>query len=295
MIVGGGPTGVELAGALGELKKYVLPRDYPDLDFDLMKVYLIEGLDRLLPPMSEKSGKQALKDLEGRFETNVKLNTMVEDYDGYEVTLSTGEKIIAETLIWAAGVTGRIVKGLDRAETEKSRYLVDEFNRIKGYDNIFAVGDIAFMKTEQFPKGHPQVAPAAMQQGERLAKNLKAMLAGKPMTPFSYFDKGTMATIGRNRAVADLPNGMKFSGLLAWLAWMFVHLMYLVSFRQKLVTLGNWMWNYFTYDRGTRLIIRPFDYRKEVDHKKEKINTDEKVTGQKEGEKKEAEEGSWSS
>ena len=294
VIVGGGPTGVELAGALGELKKYVLPRDYPDLDFDMMKVYLIEGLDRLLPPMSEKSGKQAQKDLEQRFDTIVKLNTMVEDYDGYEVSLSTGEKITAETLIWAAGVTGRIVKGLD-AETEKSRYLVDEFNRINGYENIFAVGDVALMKTEKTPKGHPQVAPVAMQQGEHLAKNLKALLQAKALKPFTYFDKGTMATIGRNRAVADLPNGMKFSGLPAWLAWMFVHLMYLISFRQKLITLGNWMWNYFTYDRGTRLIIRPFNYREEVEHKKTKFNEDEKVTGQKEGEAKEAEEGSWSS
>lgn len=295
VVVGGGPTGVELAGALGELKKYVLPRDYPDLDFKTMKVYLVEGLDRLLPPMSEKSGKQAQKDLEERFETIVKLNTMVEDYDGYEVSLSTGEKIVAETLVWAAGVTGRVVKGLDKAEIERSRYRVDAFNRVNGYDNVFAVGDIAYMEQEDFPKGHPQVAPVAMQQGERLAKNLKLLFQGKAMKPFSYFDKGTMATIGRNRAVADLPNGMKFSGLLAWLAWMFVHLLYLISFRQKFITLGNWVWNYFTYDRGTRLIIRPFDYRETVAQKKAKLNENEKVNGQKEGEAKEAEEGSWSS
>ena len=295
VIVGGGPTGVELAGALGELKKYVLPRDYPDLDFSIMKVYLIEGLDRLLPPMSEQSGKRAQKDLEERFETIVKLDTMVEDYDGYEVKLSTGEKIIAETLIWAAGVTGRVVKGLDKAETVKNRYRVDAFNRVQGYDNVFALGDVAYMELEDFPKGHPQVAPVAMQQGSHLAKNIKAMFRGKAMKPFDYLDKGTMATIGRNRAVADLPNGMKLSGLLAWLAWMFVHLLYLVSFRQKLITLSNWMWNYFTYDRGTRLIIRPFDYRKTVENKKTKLNEEEKVTGQKEGEAKEAEEGSWSS
>ena len=295
VVVGGGPTGVELAGALGELKKYVLPRDYPDLDFNWMKVYLIEGLDRLLPPMSEESGKQAQKDLEQRFDTIVKLNTMVEDYDGYEVSLSTGEKIIAETLIWAAGVTGRVVKGLDKAEIERSRYRVDAFNRVNGYDNVFAVGDIAYMEQEDFPKAHPQVAPVAMQQGEHLAKNLKLLLQGKAMKPFAYFDKGTMATIGRNRAVADLPNGMKFSGLPAWLAWMFVHLMYLISFRQKFVTLSNWVWNYFTYDRGTRLIIRPFDYRETVAQKKVKFDENEKVSGQKEGEAKEAEEGSWSS
>ncbi len=295
VVVGGGPTGVELAGALGELKKYVLPRDYPDLDFKTMKVFLVEGLDRLLPPMSEESGRRALKDLEERFETNVLLNTMVEDYDGYEVTLSTGEKIIAETLIWAAGVTGRIVKGLDKAKTEKSRYVVDNYSRVKGYTDIFAIGDIAYMECEAYPKGHPQVAPVAMQQGERLAKNLKALFEDKALKPFDYFDKGTMATIGRNRAVADLPNGMKFWGLPAWLAWMFIHLLYLVSFRQKLITLGNWTWNYFTYDRGTRLIIRPFNYRKAVAEKKSYFDQDEEVTGQKEGEAKEAEEGSWSS
>ena len=295
VVVGGGPTGVELAGALGELKKYVLPRDYPDLDFSMMKVYLVEGLDRLLPPMSEKSGKQAKKDLERRFETIVKLNTMVKDYDGYEVTLSTGEKIISETLIWAAGVQGVVIKGLDKAETEKSRYLVDEYNRVKGYESVFAIGDVALMQNEEFPKGHPQVAPVAMQQGQHLAKTLGNLIQGKTTKPFSYFDKGTMATIGRNRAVADLPNGMKFSGLMAWLAWMFVHLLYLVSFRQKLITFGNWMWNYFTYDRGTRLIIRPFDYRQRVDRKREKIDTDQKVDGQKKGEAKQAENGSWSS
>ena len=295
VVVGGGPTGVELAGALGELKKYVLPRDYPDLDFSMMKVYLIEGLERLLPPMSEKSGKKAQKDLEKRFETIVKLNTMVKDYDGYEVTLSTGEKIVAETLIWAAGVQGIVIKGLDKANTERSRYRVDAYNRVEGYDNVFALGDVAYMELEDFPKGHPQVAPVAMQQGSHLAKNIRAMFEGKAMKPFNYFDKGTMATIGRNRAVADLPNGMKFSGLLAWLSWMFVHLLYLISFRQKLITLGNWMWNYFTYDRGTRLIIRPFDYRKTVQDKKTELDEEEKVTGQKEGEAEEAEEGSWSS
>ena len=293
VVVGGGPTGVELAGALGELKKYVLPRDYPDLDFSMMKVYLVEGLERLLPPMSEKAGQRAQKDLEQRFETIVKLNTMVKDYDGYEVTLSTGEKIASETLIWAAGVEGVVIEGLDKATIERSRYQVDEFNRIQGYDNVFAVGDVAYMEQEDFPKGHPQVAPVAMQQGSHLGKNFRALFKGKPMKPFEYFDKGTMATIGRNRAVADLPNGMKFSGLLAWLSWMFVHLLYLISFRQKLVTLGNWMWNYFTYDRGTRLIIRSFDYRKSVQDKKQYLDHEKKATGQKEGEEKRAEEGSW--
>ncbi|MGD1891768.1 MAG: NAD(P)/FAD-dependent oxidoreductase [Cyclobacteriaceae bacterium] len=271
VIVGGGPTGVELAGALGELKKFVLPRDYPELDFKVMKVYLVEGLDRLLPTMSENAGKRSEKDLTERFETIVKLNTLVKDYNGYEVTLSNGEKIISETMIWAAGVQGVIIPGLEDATVEKGRYLVDDINRVKGYDNVFAVGDVAAMYTEDYPKGHPQVAPVAMQQGEQLGKNLSRLLKTKETKPFSYFDKGSMATIGRNRAVADLPGNIKFGGWFAWLSWMFVHLLFLVSFRQKLITLGNWVWNYFTYDRGTRLIIRPFNYRREVEQKKEQL------------------------
>ncbi len=180
MIVGGGPTGVELAGALGELKKYVLPRDYPELDFKVMKVYLVEGVDRLFPTMSEKAGQRAEQDLIKHFDTIVKLNTMVKDYDGYEVTLSNGEKLISETLIWAAGVQGVIIPGLDKATVEKGRYEVDEINRVKGYDNVFAVGDVSAMYTdEEYPKGHPQVAPVAMQQGEQLGKNLSRLQRGK--------------------------------------------------------------------------------------------------------------------
>lgn len=276
VIVGGGPTGVELAGALGELKKYVLPRDYPELDFKVMKVYLVEGLERLLPTMSEKSGHRAEKDLTERFDTTVKLNTMVEDYDGYEVTLNNGETIISETLVWAAGVQGAILPGLDKATVEKGRYEVNEFNLVNGYDNIYAIGDIAAMYTEDYPKGHPQVAPVAMQQGEQLGKNLSRMLREKELKPFSYLNKGYMATIGRNRAVADLPGNIKFGGFFAWLSWMFVHLLFLVSFRQKIITLGNWIWNYFTFDRGTRLIIRPFNYRRTVDDKKSELEDEDK-------------------
>jgi len=276
VIVGGGPTGVELAGALGELKKYVLPRDYPELDFKVMKVYLVEGVDRLLPTMSEKAGQRAEQDLAKRFDTIVKLNTMVEDYDGYEVTLNDGEKLISETLIWAAGVQGVIIPGLDKATVEKGRYEVDEINRMKGYDNVFAVGDVSAMYTdEEYPKGHPQVAPVAMQQGEQLGKNLSRLIRGKETKPFSYFNKGYMATIGRNRAVADLPGNIKFGGWFAWLSWMFVHLLFLVSFRQKIITLGNWVWNYFTYDRGTRLIIRPFNYRRAVDERKDELEEED--------------------
>jgi len=277
VIVGGGPTGVELAGALGELKTQVLPRDYPELDFDVnMNIYLVEGLSRLLPAMSDKAGARAKNDLESRFKVNVKLNTMVEDFDGYQVKLNNGETIQSETLIWAAGVQGVIIPGLDKAQVEKKRYIVDEFSQVEGYDNIYAIGDIAKMSTEKYPEGHPQLAPVALQQGERLGKNLSRMLAGKDVKPFRYLDKGTMATIGRNRAVADLPIKVSFGGFLAWITWMFVHLLYLVSFRQKLVTLGNWIWNYFTYDKGTRLIIRPFDYRSVINRKKDRMKKEEK-------------------
>lgn len=272
VIVGGGPTGVELAGAFGELKTHVLPRDYPEINFpEKMHVYLVEGLDRLLPTMSEKAGKRAQKDLEDRFKVNVRLNLMVEDFDGYEVKLSNGETIKTETLIWAAGVSGSVVPGLEKAKTIKNRYVVDQFNQLPAYDNIFAVGDIASMATREFPEGHPQVAPVAMQMGENLGKNLSRLVRGKQMSTFKYIDKGYMATIGRNRAVADLPGGIKFGGFLAWITWMFIHLFFLVSFRQKIITLGNWIWNYFTFDRGTRLIIRPFDYRNTVNVKKKEM------------------------
>lgn len=280
VIVGGGPTGVELAGALGELKRYVLPRDYPELDFSLMKVYLVEGLERLLPTMSGNAGMRAQKDLEKHFESIIKLKAMVEKFDGYEVRLSNGEVIPSETLIWAAGVQGIIIPGLDKATVEKGRYIVDEFNRVKEYNNIFAVGDIAKMPTKDFPNGHPQLAPVAIQQGQRLGKNLTRLIRGRDMWHFTYFNKGYMATVGRNRAVADLPFNIKLSGFPAWLSWMFIHLMYLIGFRQKIITLGNWMWNYFTYDRGTRLIIRAFNYRKAVTNKKRELEKEQEYDRQ---------------
>jgi len=292
VIVGGGPTGVEVAGAFGELKTHVLPRDYPEIDFsDRMNIYLVEGLERLLPTMSEKAGARAQSDLEKRFKVNVRLRTMVEDFDGYHVKLNNGEIINAETLIWAAGVSGIIIPGLEQAKTEKSRYVVDQFNRIAGYNNVFAVGDVAAMASKEFPTGHPQVAPVAMQQGKHLGKNLTRLMRGEDMKSFHYVDKGYMATIGRNRAVADLPANIKFGGFLAWIFWMFVHLFFLVSFRQKLVTLGNWIWNYFTYDRGTRLIIRPFDYRSAINRKRDKMNRgDVEADGQEEKQQKKAKE-----
>ena len=257
VIVGGGPTGVEVAGALSELRNHVLPKDYPELNFRQMHIYLVEGTDRLLNGMSDKSGRMALKYLKD-FEVNVLLNTMVSSYDGKTVELSNGEIIASQTLVWAAGVTGNVIPGLPQETIEQNRILVDEYNKVKGQETIYALGDIAKMVTEDFPKGHPMLAPVAIQQGELMAKNFNRMVKKQPLKPFNYFDKGTMATVGRNRAVVDMPNGWSFGGFMAWLTWMFIHLLYLIGFRNKWVVLNNWIWNYFTYDRGIRLIIRPF-------------------------------------
>jgi NADH dehydrogenase len=258
VIVGGGPTGVEVAGALSELKLHVLPKDYPELDFRQMDIHLIESGDRLLGAMSEESGNKAYKYLTERFKVHVWLNTRLTDYDGKEVTLSNGRKILSRTVVWAAGVTGNLIEGLPQEViTRGNRIIVNEFNQVKGFENIFAAGDISAMITEENPNGHPQLAPVAMQQGRLLADNILRILRKKPMKPFKYFDKGSMATIGRNRAVVEIP-GFRFQGLFAWFVWLFVHLLYIIGFRSKLVVLMNWIWNYFTYDRATRLIVRPF-------------------------------------
>ncbi|MEO1053191.1 MAG: NAD(P)/FAD-dependent oxidoreductase [Bacteroidota bacterium] len=257
VIVGGGPTGVEVAGALGELKKNVLPKDYPELNLERMKIYLVEGQGRLLGGMSEVSGERALKYLK-RFDVNVRLNTLVKFYDGVKATLDDGTEIETHTLVWAAGVEGNIIDGLDESAIERGRILVDHFNRVVGYDDIFAVGDVAMMKDDAHPSGHPMLAQVAMQQGDNLAHNLKKLIKHEAMKPFSYNDKGSMATIGRNKAVVDLSKNLKFGGFFAWLLWMFIHLISIIGLRNKLVIFSNWVWNYFTYDRGTRLIIRRF-------------------------------------
>jgi NADH dehydrogenase len=255
VIVGGGPTGVELAGALTELKKNVFPKDYKELDMRQMDIHLVEASPRLLNGMSEQAGKKALEFL---LEMGVKvhLGTAVKSYDGYEVVLSSGEKLISRSLIWAAGVKGNPVAGLNaEVVTKGNRIVVDEFNRVKGYENIFAIGDVAAMEgDERFPKGHPQMAPPAQQQGRLVAKNIKQLINKKPLTPFRYFDKGSMATIGRHKAVVDM-RGIRFQGFFAWYVWMFVHLMSIVGFRNKVFTFFSWMWNYFSYDKSNRLII----------------------------------------
>lgn len=253
VVVGGGPTGVELAGALGEMKQHVLAKDYPELDFDCTQIFLLEGEERLLPAMSEASGEKARAFLE-ELGVTIKLRALVEDYDGEKVHFGD-ESIVTKNLIWTAGVQAAPPEGLSDADFSKgNRLQVDRHSRAGAYRDIFAVGDLATMSTEAYPHGHPMLAPVAIQQAKRLAKNLVRISQGQDPEPFIYNDKGAMATVGRNRAVVDLPN-FSFQGALAWFVWMLVHLMSLVGFRNRAVVLVNWMYNYFTYDRALRLII----------------------------------------
>jgi len=263
VIVGGGPTGVELAGAIGELKRSVLPKDYPELDFSQMQITLIEGQGRLLSGMSDKSAVKALEYVK-KFGVGVKLNQIVESYDGQVAKLKNGETIETTTLIWAAGVQGNVPDGINPDTIERSRIIVNEYNLMKGSHNVFAIGDVAILKTPDNPNGYPMLAPVAIQQGLNLAKNLVAIKKGKALTPYKFSNQGTMATIGRNKAVVDLPGNITVGGLMAWLIWMFVHLMSIIGLRNKLVIFSNWAWNYFTYDRGTRLIIRKFDPKNKI-------------------------------
>jgi NADH:ubiquinone reductase (H+-translocating) len=260
VIVGGGPTGVELAGALSELKHYVFPKDYPELEVSQMDIHLIEATPRLLNGMSAEAGEKALEYLR-KMGVHVHLNTAVKSYDGYEVLFNSGEKLVTRSLIWAAGVKGNPVAGIQAEALGKAtRIKVDEFNRVKGYDNIFAIGDVALMEGDpDFPNGHPMMAPPAMQQGKLVAENINNIVRKQPLKPFRYKDKGSMATVGRNRAVVDLKS-FKFQGFFAWFVWMFVHLMSLIGFKNKFFVLLSWLWSYFSYDKSNRLIIaRPKD------------------------------------
>lgn len=256
VIVGGGPTGVELAGALAEMKKYILPKDYPELDFSNMQIHLLEASAKVLNGYSEKSSAKGKEYLE-KLGVHIWLNTFVDDYDGHEVQLAGGKKLYTETLIWAAGVRGNEVSGFSPEVFGRgSRLLVDEFNRVKGYGNVFCIGDLALMQTGDYPQGHPQVASVAIQQASLLKKNLLRLEKNELLKPFRYFDKGSLATIGRNLAVADLP-GFRFQGFFAWVLWLFVHLMEILGVKNKLFVFINWAWSYFTYDQSLRLLIKP--------------------------------------
>jgi len=271
VVVGGGPTGVETAGAIAELKKHVLKNDYPELDLNKVNIYLIEGSPELLGAMSVQAQQKSKAFLE-ELGVTVYTEARVQGYDGKTLSLVDGRNIGSATVIWSAGVKGVVLDGLNTEVVVRgNRLKVNDINLVEGYQNIFAIGDVAAMITDETPNGHPGVAPAAIQQGKQLAKNLVNIIENKATTPFKYFDKGAMATVGRNRAVVDI-NKIRFQGIFAWFTWMFVHLMTLVGFRNKLVVFVNWVWSYFSYDRGTRLIIRPFkpykEYKKAHDPEK---------------------------
>ncbi|MEO9954532.1 NAD(P)/FAD-dependent oxidoreductase [Nonlabens sp.] len=262
VLSGAGPTGVELAGAFAEFKKGVLKNDYPDLNPELMEIHLLDGSERVLSSMSKKASQKAEKYLR-KLGVQIHLNVLVKNYENETVLTNTDFKIEAFTFIWSAGVIGNPIKGLreESVDERSQRFLVDKMNRVEGYDGIFAIGDIALMKTEAFPKGHPQVAQPAIQQGKLLVKNFKRLVNNQPLKEFSYLDKGSMATIGRNKAVADVKS-FTLGGFLAWITWLGVHLYFLVGVRNRLVVFLNWIYNYFNFDRAARVIIRPYQKKK---------------------------------
>lgn len=256
VVVGGGPTGVEVSGTLAEMKRHVLPKDYPELNFDLMQITLVESGEELLGPMSPESRMKSKEYLE-TLGVKVLLKSRVTDFDGQLTYFADGTTIHTNNLVWAAGIKANFIEGLGNDVIVRGgRIKVNRFNQVENHEHIFALGDVAYMTEDNYPNGHPQVAQPAIQQGKLLAKNLRAMLRGNELHPFSYTDLGSMATIGRNLAVVDLPF-WKFQGFLAWLTWMFVHLMSILGVKNKVLIFINWLWNYVTYDQSLRLIIRP--------------------------------------
>ena len=254
VIVGSGPTGVELAGAFSEMKSQILPRDYPRMSFDDLNIVLISAGDKPLEAMSQESQDAAevyLKQPGVKFLTNER----VTDYDGDIIHMASGNAIPTNNVIWAAGVTGNIIDDFNKENLVRNRYIVDRYNKVKGFDNIFAIGDIAYMETPKYPLGHPQVANVAINQGKNLANNLKKD-SEKNWQEYEYIDRGSMATIGKHRAVVDLPK-FKFQGFLACYLWMFLHLMLILSVRNKIAIFFNWMWSYINKDSSLRLIIAP--------------------------------------
>ncbi len=254
VIVGGGPTGVELAGAFSEIKKNILPKDYPLINFDNLRIILLEGSKHTLNNMSEAAKTNSEKYLVD-MGVEVLTGTIVKNYDGKTISLNNGDTIKTNSLIWAAGVTGNMIDGIPLENTVNNRIKVNRHNLAFGSTTIYALGDIAYMETPNYPKGHPQVANVAINQAKNLAKDMKAMLANQPLKEYEYQNLGSMATIGKNKAVVDLP-GFEFKGIFAWIVWMFLHLMLILSVRNKLIIFINWAWNYFTKDTSLRLILK---------------------------------------
>lgn len=262
VIAGGGPTGVELAGALAEMKKFVLPRDYPDMDFSLLQIYLVEGGAHTLQHMSEASQRKSAEYLE-KMGVKLVMNAIVQGYDGKTVTLKDGKTIPTRNMIWTAGVMGTYPSGIPKDIVVKgNRIRVDSYNRVQGLSNVFAIGDVAYMENTDFPKGHPQLANVAIKQAKNLAANMKRMARNEQLAEFKYKNPGVMATVGKSKAVVDLPF-MSFQGFLAWFTWMALHLMLILSVRNKLFIFINWAMSYFTNDTTLRLILLPT--RKQVE------------------------------
>ena len=262
VIVGAGPTGVELAGAFAEIKNTILPKDYPDIDFKKLNIILIEGSKHTLNNMSDTAKTSSAKYLRAMGVTVI-TEVLMTNYDGKTAKLDNGKEIKTGTVIWAAGVTGNKIEGLPETSiTRGNRIIVDRYNRVNGCDAIYAIGDIAYMETPKYPKGHPQLANVAINQAKCLAKNLKAIQLNNKLTEFEYKDLGSMATIGNHKAVVDLPF-IKFEGYFAWLTWMFLHLMLILSVKNKLIIFLNWAWRYFTKDNSLRLILPPFTNKKQ--------------------------------
>lgn len=257
-IVGGGPSGVEIAGALAEMKKTVVPRDYPDLDSSLMDIYLINSGDRLLKSMDKASSLRAEKDLK-KMGVKVLLNTRATDITDGQLVLKDGTTIPTQTVIWVSGVKANTIQGIPTGSIgHANRILTDRFNQVKDMQDVFAIGDQSLIEGDpEYPLGHPQLAQVAMQQAENLAGNLIRMSEGKPLAPFSYRNLGTMATIGRKKAVAEIGK-FKFGGFFAWVLWLVVHLRSILGVRNKFVVFLNWMWNYFNYKQSLRLILKPY-------------------------------------
>ncbi len=270
VVVGGGPTGVELSGAIADMKKYVLPKDYPELDFTKMKIFLLEGGNKTLATMSEKSSADSRKYLE-KLGVTVLTNSLLKDYDGEKITLQDGKTIDTKLVIWAAGIKGNIPEGVDKNLIAKgNRIKIDRQCKVSGSNNIFAIGDVAYMEEPAWPNGHPQVAPVATQMADVIANNLRSIemkSSKKALEEFVYHDKGSMATVGRNLAVVDMPKPkLHFKGFFAWMIWMGLHLMLILGVKNRFFVFINWLYNYFTYDQNLRLIF------KEVNKKQNPVN-----------------------
>jgi NADH:ubiquinone reductase (H+-translocating) len=256
VVVGGGPTGVEVAGALAEMRKEIMPKEYKELNYKDIDIHLIHGGEILLKGMSENAGKSAERYLR-EMNVNIKLDVNVTDYDGEIVTMNDGTTLRSRKVIWAAGIVGSPIKGLSADVFVRGKRLkVNRLNQVTSFSNIYALGDIAYMEEEKFPAGHPQVAQVAIQMGKNLGNNLIALSKNKQTNEFRYRDLGSMATVGRHKAVVDLPF-WRFQGFFAWFIWLFIHLFAIIGLKNKLFIFINWVWSYITYDQALRLIIRP--------------------------------------